>query len=205
MHKNICNKLKYKLIKIILYSDFEEKHKLKMAQESRESKWEGKAIAEVRSATADQVWPLIEDFCSLEKWYPGVDACQQVKGVYGEPGLIRYITTTVPAPPPPDAADQTPATVVKWCYEKLLSIDPVQRRLSYQITENNLGVGFYVAEWTVLENKDGDGAGGCRIEWRFTADPVEDRTFEGFCGYLQSSLKGIAERMEKALQAATNN
>ncbi|KAL4560285.1 hypothetical protein LXL04_032435 [Taraxacum kok-saghyz] len=176
-----------------------------MGEECRNLKWEGKATAELRSSTADQIWPLVEDFCSLEKWFPTVDACQQVKGVYGEPGLTRYVTATVPSPPPLDNADQTPETVVKWCYESLLSIDPVQRRLSYQIRENNLGVGFYVAEWKVLEIKDGGDDGGCRIEWRFTADPVEGQTLEGFCGYIQSSLNGIAERMEKALQSANFN
>ncbi|KAI3738035.1 hypothetical protein L2E82_28053 [Cichorium intybus] len=172
-----------------------------MAEEKRHPEWEGKVSADIKSATAKQVWPLVEDFCSLDKWYPGVDTCRQVEGVYGEPGLVRYVTATIASPPPPNDADQKPKTVVKWCYETLRSIDPVQRRLSYQITENNLGVRFYVAEWEVIENKDGDDAGGCRIEWRFTADPMEGQTLEGFCGYIQSSLNGITEKMEKALQA----
>ncbi|KAI3763659.1 hypothetical protein L2E82_13653 [Cichorium intybus] len=169
--------------------------------EKRNPEWEGKVSAYLRSATAKQVWPLVEDFCSLDKWYAGLDTCRQVEGVYGEPGLIRYVTATVASPPPPNAADQKPETVVVWCYETLLSIDPVQRRLSYNITENNLGIRFYVAEWQVIDNKDVDDAGGCRIEWRFTADPMEGHTLEGFCGYIQSTLNGIAESMEKALQA----
>ncbi|KVH99854.1 lachrymatory-factor synthase [Cynara cardunculus var. scolymus] len=174
-----------------------------MAEERRESKWEGKVVAEVRSITPQQVWPLLEDFCNVHKWLPTIDTSRHVEGVYGQPGLVRYCASTLSSLPS-NGDDQTPTTVVNWCHEKLLSIDPVQRSLSYEITENNLGFTFYVAEWKVIELKGDDNAGGCRIEWSFSCNPVEGWKLEDFSGYIGSGLEGMAKRIEKELLVATS-
>ncbi|XP_059639111.1 uncharacterized protein LOC132281426 [Cornus florida] len=50
-----------------------------MAEETQ-PKWEGKATVKPGGITPDEVWPLLEDFCSLNKWLPGIDTCYQVEG-----------------------------------------------------------------------------------------------------------------------------
>ncbi|KAI3743587.1 hypothetical protein L1987_61297 [Smallanthus sonchifolius] len=169
-----------------------------MAKETKTPKWEGKVSAQLKSTKAQQVWPLLGDFCNLHKWLPTLDTCHHVQGEHGQPGLVRYCAATIPSPPPNDS-DETPTAVVKWCHEKLLSIDPVQRCLSYEIGENNLGMTSHVAEMKVV-----DIDGGCMVEWSFATDPVEGMRSEDWRGYLESSLKAMAERIEKEFQGVTN-
>ncbi|KAK9068382.1 hypothetical protein SSX86_012495 [Deinandra increscens subsp. villosa] len=172
-----------------------------MAEEPKSPKLEGKATAKLTHTTPQQLWPLLEDFCNFHKWLPTLDTCHHVQGLHGQPGLIRYCATVI-QPSSTDGAVQAPT--VKWCHEKLLAIDPVQRFLRYEIGENNLGFTSYVSEMKVVES--GGGGGGCMVEWSFTADPVEGLRSEDLCGYIQSALEGMVERMEKELQAqaATN-
>ncbi|KAI3677274.1 hypothetical protein L1987_86897 [Smallanthus sonchifolius] len=170
-----------------------------MAQENKDSKWEGKSTEELRGITAEQLWPLFEDFCTIHKWVPALDSekSRQGEGAYGEPGLIRYcVFTEESSSALSNGTDKAPT---KWCNEKLLSMDPVQRTLSYEVTENNLGFKSYVANVKVIETE-----GGCKIEWSFVADPVEGMGLEDLRGFLESNLKTVAEGMRKELQATGN-
>ncbi|CAK9180934.1 unnamed protein product [Ilex paraguariensis] len=162
-----------------------------MAEEAK-PKWEGKATAKLKGLAASQVWPLLEDFCSFNKWIPTIDTCYQVEGVNGQPGLFRYCAATISSSS--DGSEKS----IKWCHEKLLEIDPIQRCLSYEVLDNNLGFKSSVSKMEVLPT-DGDEQHGCEIEWSFVADPVEGLTFEGLLAYFDSSLQGVAENMEKAL------
>ncbi|XP_076920552.1 lachrymatory-factor synthase-like [Bidens hawaiensis] len=164
-----------------------------MAEETKNSKWEGKATAELKTTKADQVWPLLEDFCNIHKWLPTLDTCHYVQGVHGQPGLVRYCATIIKS-----SSSPSNEVDVKWCHEKLVSLDPVERCLRYEIGENNLGFTGYVAEMKVVEMDV-----GCMVEWRFVADPMEGMGLEDLCCYMESSLKAMAERMEKELQGAT--
>ncbi|KAI3696651.1 hypothetical protein L6452_29101 [Arctium lappa] len=175
-----------------------------MADENRDPKWQSKVVADLKSITPQQVWPLFEDFCNFHKWLPTIDTCRHVEGVYGQPGLVRYCASTLPSPPSNGGDQSTPTTVVKWCHEKLLSIDPVQRSLRYEIAENNLGFTFYVGELKVMELNGEDDAGRCRIEWSFVCDPIEGWRLEDFSGYMRSSLEAMANRIEKEVQVVTN-
>ncbi|XP_058115115.1 lachrymatory-factor synthase [Magnolia sinica] len=160
---------------------------------NQEPKWEGKARAKVRSATADQVWPFLEDFSSLHKWLPSIDTCRIVDGVAGQPGCVRYCAgTSVPS----DGGGET----VSWANEKLLSIDPIGRTLSYEVIDNNVGFGWYVGTFKV--STESDGGEGCTIEWSFIADPMQGWSLEGLVTYVEESLKAIAQRMEDALQTS---
>ncbi|KAK1425984.1 hypothetical protein QVD17_14651 [Tagetes erecta] len=156
---------------------------------NKDSKWEGKSSIEVKSVSAEQIWGLLEDFCSFHKWVPGLDSekCGYVEGAYGEPGLIRLSVFT-------QQSSSTLAnndTDTKWCNEKLLSMDRTQRTLSYKITENNLGFRSYVGNMKVM-----DIDGGCKIEWWFVADPVEGiMRLEDLRGFLESNVKALAEGM----------
>ncbi|KAI3677275.1 hypothetical protein L1987_86898 [Smallanthus sonchifolius] len=166
-----------------------------MYQENNDSKWEGKATAELRNITAEQVWPLLKDFCTFDKWVPDLDSekCHYVEGAYGEPGLVRYcVFTEQSSSALPNDIDKAPT---KWCNEKLLSMDPVQRTLSYEMTENNLGFRSYIGKIKVIEID-----GGCKIEWSFTCNPVEGMSLEDLRGFKESNLKGMAEGMRKELQ-----
>ncbi|KAI5669184.1 hypothetical protein M9H77_19037 [Catharanthus roseus] len=165
-----------------------------LASEINHQKWEGKAVAKLKNGVkAEQIWSLLtEDFCNFDKWLPTIDTCHQIEGDNGKPGLIRYCSSS---------------SSTKWCQEKLIAIDPKVRCLSYEILSNNLGFKSYVSTIKVLKSTEigGDSeeeeelGGGCEIEWSFVADPVDGLSCEGLGDYINYSLKGMVENMEKAL------
>ncbi|KAL0318377.1 UNVERIFIED_CONTAM: hypothetical protein Sangu_1993900 [Sesamum angustifolium] len=165
-----------------------------MAAEADEPKWEGKATAKLHKPTPQQVWPLLEDFCSFHNWLPTIDTCRKVEGAH--PDLVRYCAATLP--PPPDGGDG----VVKWCHEKLLAMDPTQKLLSYEVLENNMGFKSYKSTIKVTAIEGGDAPNGCQIEWSFLADPVEGLSCDDLVDYLDISLQGMAQNMEKALESS---
>lgn len=157
-------------------------------------KWEGKATVELRDSTAEQIWPFLEEFCNLDKLFPSVDSCYRVEGTPGKPGLVRHCEGKL-----------------GWAKEKLLTIDPTNRLLSYEIVENSVGFNKYVATFKVLpivlplqEEEDGGGSkpvGGCRIEWSFIADPVEGMgSLKDFVSYTDYTLQFMAKKMEDAIK-----
>ncbi|XP_043716960.1 lachrymatory-factor synthase-like [Telopea speciosissima] len=170
------------------------------SSQSEQLKWEGKLSAELKGATADQVWPLLEDFFNIHKWFPGIDTCKALEGVSGQPGCIRYCvksTATTSVPAWPESEEKMMDSTV-WAKERLVAIDPVERWLRYEVAENNIGMKSYMATIKVLQLSKPANE-GCQIEWSFVSDPVEGLTFEGFLSYLESILQGMAQRMEEAL------
>lgn len=178
-----------------------------MAEESN-PKWEGKVTVEVGGGTgAELVWPVLEDFCNLHKWIP-IDTCYQVEGIQGQPGLTRYCASAIRLRGAAEDAEPT----IKWAKEKLLTIDPAQRCLSYETLDNNMGFKSYVATLKVLPiiiNNDGDGAeaeaAGCKIEWGFVCDPVEGWTFQDLNSYIESCLQFMAKKIELASSSVPAN
>ena len=162
-----------------------------MAEETQ-FKWEGKATAELKSTKPDQVWPFLEDFCGLHKWMPSLDTCYQVEGVKGQPGLIRYCSSTAASPDNPDQ------TTVNWVKEKLLTIDPINHCFSYEVLDNNMGFNSYVTTFKVIPIN----GGGCLIQWSFVCDPVQGWRYEDLASYIDSSLQFMAKKMEETLQHA---
>nr|GLL38057.1 lachrymatory-factor synthase-like [Ipomoea trifida] len=161
-----------------------------------ESKWEGKATAELKAAKAQKVWEtLLEDFSAIHKWLPAVDTCDLVEGAKGEVGAVRYVGTTVPA------SEDGGEAKVNWVRERLVKADHGGRSLSYQVLDNNVGMKEYVATLTVLSSDGGDES-GCQIEWSYVSDPIVGMTREGFSGYISFSLQAMAEKMDKELQSA---
>ncbi|XP_061369617.1 lachrymatory-factor synthase-like [Gastrolobium bilobum] len=161
-----------------------------MAEEC-EPKWEGKAIVEVAGTSAELVWPLLEDFCNLHKLIP-LDTCYQVEGIQGQPGLIRYCASSTKGVTSP---------TIMWVKEKLLTIDPIQRCLSYEVVDNNMGFKSYVSTQKVLPiNGDDANLGlGCKIEWGFVSDPVEGWRFQDLNSYIESSLQFMAKKIELSM------
>ncbi|GLT73373.1 hypothetical protein SLA2020_452370 [Shorea laevis] len=164
-----------------------------------ESKWEGKVSAGIAIPTAQQVWPLLEDFCNLHKWLPSLDTCYQVDGIPGQPGLIRYCAATITS-----SSSGGDETMIKWAKEKLLAIDPIKRCLSYEIIDNNIGIKSYVATILVLPiNDDDDGRHGCKIEWAFVSDPIEGWRLDDWISYLEGNFRSMAKKIEDALLSTT--
>lgn len=83
-----------------------------------------------------------------------------MEGVAGQPGLIRYCETTM-------ASGEGEKTVM-WTKEKLVALDPVQRYVTYEVVENNMGLRSYVATMKVVPL-----AGGCKIDWWFECGRVD--------------------------------
>ncbi|MCL7024962.1 hypothetical protein MKW94_002913 [Papaver nudicaule] len=170
-----------------------------MAHEKEEEKWKGKACTTLKDLTAEELWPLFEDFLSIHKWLPGVDACTLVEGVSGEPGCVRYCTGTAV---PTDGSDDT---LTSWVKEKLLLIDPVERCISYEVIEGNVGFESYIATIKVLSDssedaqENGDDHKGSTVEWSYVVNPVPGWKSEDLASYIDSILQTMAKRMEEAL------
>ncbi|KAL3330361.1 hypothetical protein AABB24_034279 [Solanum stoloniferum] len=166
-----------------------------MATQQLESKWEGKSIVDLKHPKAEQVWPLLEDFFNFHNWLPNIDTCHQIN-CDNKDEIIRYCASIAP----PSSSDDGEA-ITKWCHEKLLTVDKIERCLSYEVLDNNIGIKSYVSTLKVFSS-DGDDENGCQIEWSFVADPIDGLTLELFLGYVDSSLQGMAENMEKALKSS---
>ncbi|KAL5558647.1 hypothetical protein UlMin_034858 [Ulmus minor] len=158
------------------------------------TKWEGTNKVEVKSATADQVWPLLEDYCNFQKWLPTIDTCYKLEGEAGKPGVVRYCSTTIPL-----SLEGGDEKVTKFTKEKLVKIDPVQRFYTYQVLENNLGIPEARWEGTIQVLPVGDGKSGCEIHWTFAGDRSEVLTYEDMLAFYDNSLKGMAKKIEDSL------
>ncbi|KAG2319554.1 hypothetical protein Bca52824_012767 [Brassica carinata] len=81
-------------------------------------------------------------------------------------------------------------------------IDPVERCLSYEVLENNVGFRSYVATVKVTTVDGGDESDGgtvCRLEWSFVSDPVDGWKKEDLESFVDFFLKHWANKMEKNL------
>ncbi|KAG9449130.1 hypothetical protein H6P81_009095 [Aristolochia fimbriata] len=151
------------------------------------AKWGGKATGKVNGASADQVWKLMEDYGSVDKWLPTIDSVSIVEGEPGKVGCVRYCTG------PPGPGSDTPT----FTNEKLVKFDHATRTLSYRVLENNIGFGDYVATWKVVPDSDG----GCTIEWSYESEPIPYWEPEKLMGYLGFCVQSMAKAMEEALSA----
>lgn len=155
-----------------------------MAQEEPiQPKWESRASAELKGSKAQDVWPLVADFCNIDKWFPNLHTCYQVEGVSGQPGLVRYCEM---------GRDET----TLWAKEKLLMIDPTNQSITYEVGDNNLGLKSYVATVPVVPINNNN---GCKIEWSYVCNPIEGSSLEEFQSFVEYCLQGIAKKMELAL------
>ncbi|KAK6912758.1 Polyketide cyclase/dehydrase [Dillenia turbinata] len=166
-----------------------------MAEEAKSSKWEGKTKAEIKGLKVEQVWPLLEDFCSFNKLVPQIEICDQIEGVYGQPGLIRHCGLRDPSRS--TGADDSQ---MMWANEKLLVMDPIQRCFSYAVVDGNTGLKSYVATIKVFE-MNGDDGKGCVIEWSFVCEPADGWTFDGLLSLIDSLLKTTAKNIEELCSA----
>ncbi|XP_021277028.1 lachrymatory-factor synthase-like [Herrania umbratica] len=160
-----------------------------MANDQHQPKWEGKAFAELAGPKAEQVWPLLQDFFGLDKWFPTLTTCLPVEGVSGQPGCVRFCAGFKT---PVNGSDEG---TVNWTKQKLLSIDPSEMDFSYSIVDGNVGFNGYVSTVKVLPKEP-----GCDIEWKYEVEPVKGWTLKDLDFFIASGLQVMARRMEAALR-----
>ncbi|XP_031488647.1 lachrymatory-factor synthase-like [Nymphaea colorata] len=162
-----------------------------MAEEMQQQQdmYEGKVKATIKEATADQVWPLLADFCGIHRWMPSVETRLDV-GVAGEIGCVRHCATKDLSPVNGES--------VGWARERLTSIDHASRKLSYVVVDNNIGWRHYKAEWEVVDEED---AGGCRVEWSFRMEPDEEWGEKPLGPLVASALETIARAINEEFLA----
>ncbi|WCJ37113.1 Polyketide cyclase/dehydrase and lipid transport superfamily protein [Euphorbia peplus] len=176
-------------------------------------KWQGKASAEVKGITADQVWSLLADFCNIQKCMPNIDQCVRLEGEDGKPGLVRHIRHHVTTTDEKEEEEQQqqqpllspdekePVNVEKkkggiWANEKLLTIDETARFLSYELIDNNLGMKAYEAAFRAVEVEAGEEGQVSGIEWSYVSDPIEGVKMEDFEVTRNLLLRAMVEKIQ---------
>lgn len=151
-------------------------------------KWEAKVSTRLEKASADQIFSLFQDFFGLNKWFPSLSTCYGIQGENGEVGCIRYCSGfSLPA----ESGD----AATGWTKERLVALNPIDRIISYEIVDSNIGFNSYFS--TVRINPDGQH--GCVIDWFITVDPVKGMTLEDLVNKYDVGLQGMAKNMEHAL------
>ncbi|KAF5726184.1 putative Polyketide cyclase/dehydrase and lipid transport superfamily protein [Tripterygium wilfordii] len=167
-------------------------------ERSSQSKWEGKVSSKSTEATADQIWSLYKDFFNLHKYFPKLASCYGIHGSNGEPGCIRYCDSFSISLSSDDVGlNERP---ISWAKERLIAVDDVERTLSYEIIESNIGFNSYVATVKIVQ---GDEV-GCVIEFLFTVDPVEGCEFEDLVNMYKLALQSIIQKMEESIAITKN-
>ncbi|KAF8400890.1 hypothetical protein HHK36_014193 [Tetracentron sinense] len=158
-----------------------------------EAKWEGKACTKLTGARADEVWPLLQDFFNLDKWFPNLTTCRGIEGVNGQPGCVRYCAGF--SIPNKGSDEET----VSWSTERLVSMDEMERSFSYEIVDSNIGFKSYVSTMKVLP-WNSNHQNGCVIEWSFLVDPVQGWNLKDLVSKFDSGLQRMANTIVEALR-----
>ncbi|KAI3945270.1 hypothetical protein MKX01_035031 [Papaver californicum] len=166
--------------------------------EISESKWEGKLQAKLEGPKADQVWIILQDFFNLHKWFPSLTTCYGIEGISGQPGCIRYCAgSSIPSSSSNNGRHDDDVIGTNWSTERLVDIDSVQRSITYEIVDCNIGFKSYVSTMEVVPC-NGDKK-GCLIEWSFVVDPIQGWKLETLISKFDSGLKRMASQIEAAL------
>ncbi|XP_021729218.1 lachrymatory-factor synthase-like [Chenopodium quinoa] len=167
-----------------------------------EEKWEGKVSTTLPSTKPHQIWPLFKDFFNIHKYFPTLSNSYGVHGTNGEVGCIRVCVGSSRSfflPKKDFDSKINSEELVSLSKERLIAVDEVNKSLSYEIVESNIGLTSYVA--TVMISQGGDDLGneGCVIEWSFTVDPVQGLKYEDMVKKYEVSLLKMAKAMEDSL------
>ncbi|KAI5669183.1 hypothetical protein M9H77_19036 [Catharanthus roseus] len=162
-----------------------------MEEEVLVSKWEAKVVSRrLRKASADQIWPFLQDFFGIHKWFPSLSNSYGIHGNNGEIGSIRYCTgSSIPS--------QRSGVEISWSKERLIGIDSDEKSLSYEIIDSNIGFNSYVSTIKIIYDGNQE---GCFIEWSFTVDPVAGLKFEDLVKKYELGLERMVEKMEGSLE-----
>ncbi|CAN4076637.1 unnamed protein product [Withania somnifera] len=171
-----------------------------MEEKDSQPKWEAKISTRLQKASADQIFSLFKDFFGLNKWFPSLSASYGIHGENGEVGCIRYCTG-FSLPPESRGAANEEAPVSSWSKERLVAINHLERILSYEIVDCNIGSKSYFSTVRIFPNEV-DGQNGCVIEWFITVDPVEGMRLEDLVKKYDVGLQGMAKNMDDALASS---
>jgi len=132
------------------------------------------AVNEEFGVAADTVWKRMADFGGLT-WMPGVESCSvEGKGI----GAVRAVA-------------MGPMTIK----ERLESLDPAARTLSYSIVEGPLPAENYLATITVSEQ-----GSGCRVDWTARFDLPEGVDEGAIVPAVAKGYGGALEALKKELE-----
>ncbi|KAJ6824347.1 putative lachrymatory-factor synthase [Iris pallida] len=150
--------------------------------------WEGLVSSPtLQGVDPDEAWYLLGDFCGIQKYHTALATSRRVEGADGEPGCVRHCV-----------GQEDGEGHAAWAKERLLEMDAAGRSYSYDVMENNMGIGKYLATFKVVPAA---GGGGCGIEWSFKAEPIDGWTRPGFLSYIEGAVGEIAARVGDALHA----
>lgn len=122
------------------------------------------------SASADNVWAMIGDFCDLDDWHPVVARCDlSAKG-----GTVLRTLTTGDG-----------ATLV----EALTGTGEMS--YTYRILQSPLPVENYTS--TLMVESDGDGS---KVTWRSDFNATAENSAEVMAGIYDAGLNALAEKLE---------
>ncbi|XP_068638582.1 lachrymatory-factor synthase-like [Aristolochia californica] len=153
-----------------------------------EDTWEGKASAKVEGVSPDKVWAAIDDYAHFYKYFPSLDTTTIESGEPGKLGCVRLCS----GDPLPGSQERA------FTNEKLVAYNPVERTLSYEVLENNIGFKDYVATLKVLPEEDGS-----TIEWSFTSSPMPPPgwSVEKITGYISFCANYMAGKIVEEAKA----
>lgn len=116
-------------------------------------------------APADEVWALVRDFDGLPSWIPAIVSSSLDFGSAAEVGAVRRLTLG------------DGGVVV----ERLLALDDLARRYTYEITESPFAVRRYVSTIRVAPVTD---IGHCFVEWwtEYDADGADEPDLDRLFG-----------------------
>ncbi|WP_239770452.1 SRPBCC family protein [Streptomyces sp. CL12-4] len=115
----------------------------------------------VFTSSADQAWAVIRQFNGLPDWHLAIRASEITGGGNGlTPGAVRLLTGV-------DGSTYR---------ERLVGLDEVDRKLSYEIVEAPLPVRGYRSTLHVQPVAD---TGGAFLSWHATFDPAQGTTAQG--------------------------
>ncbi|BAB89418.1 unknown protein [Oryza sativa (japonica cultivar-group)] len=168
---------------------------------TRALEWEGCVVSPVPTATADEAWALLSDFLAFHRWHPRVAKCR--------PASPSAAASTAAAPPGSvvrycEGTPRGDGAPPDWAHETLLEHDAARRFFRYEMNDNNMGFGVFVATFRVVPDAGGGDADapGCELRWEFEGDPVRGTPKEALVARLQAGLDGMAARVQEHLMSA---
>ncbi|MGW0656090.1 SRPBCC family protein [Streptomyces umbrinus] len=123
----------------------------------------------VFTSSADETWAVVRQFNGLPDWHPAIRASEIIGGGNGlTPGAVRLLTGV-------------DGSIYR---KRLVGLDEVDRKLSYEIVEAPLPVRGYLSTLHVQPVAD---TGGAFLCWHATFDPAEGTTAQEAATILEAA------------------
>ncbi|EST18091.1 SRPBCC family protein [Streptomyces niveus] len=123
----------------------------------------------VFTSSADETWAVVRQFNGLPDWHPAIRASEITGGGNGlTPGAVRLLTGV-------------DGSIYR---ERLVGLDEVDRKLSYEIVEAPLPVRGYHSTLHVQPVAD---TGGAFLSWHATFDPAQGTTSQEAATILEAA------------------